>query len=98
MGIFSHILSLVQFQNMILYGRNYFNLNSFPLTLSAKKKSTSMVSMAGEAAQAAIILLRLTCKRLQWAQTLIVSWMDNNMSALWMHDQVLYDTPLSLGT
>lgn len=64
-----------------------------------------MVSMAGEAAQAAIILLRLTCKRLQWAQTLIVSWMDNNMSwmdnnmsALWTHDQVLYDTPLSLGT
>ena len=27
----------------------------------------------------------------------IVNWVENNMSALWAHDQVLYDTPMPLG-
>lgn len=27
-----------------------------------------------------------------------VNWTDNNMSAVWVHDQILYDTPKPTGT
>ena len=46
---------------------------------------------------AALISLRLTHNWIHWAQTPIVNWMDNNMSALWAHDHVLYDKPKPSG-